>query len=118
MIYADFDYYKNQYFGVKITDENEFKGLAVKSTADLNALTFNHINFNDLIIEEVKNAMCAIVDARKTYESGEAGIASATIGKKSITYANADQKTLEKDIYKAAYPFLVGTGLLYRGVYD
>lgn len=34
-----------------------------------------------------------------------------------MTYANADKQTLERDSAKAAYPFLVNTGLLYRGFY-
>lgn len=117
MIYADFEYYRDVFHGTKIKEQAEFEGLVVKATADLDMLTFGRINPEAPISESVKNAMCAIAETRKAYESGEAGIASASIGKKSVTYANADKQTYEKDSYKAAYPFLVNTGLLYRGFY-
>lgn len=117
MIYADFEYYRDVFHGTKIKEQAEFEGLAVKATADLDRLTFGRIDPEAPISEAVKNAMCAIAETRKAYESGEAGIASASIGKKSVTYANADKQTYEKDSYKAAYPFLINTGLLYRGFY-
>lgn len=61
---------------------------------------------------------CALWPKReRPTHPGEAGIASATIGRKSVTYANADKQTLERDSAKAAYPFLINTGLLYRGFY-
>lgn len=118
MIYTDYQYYKEVFYGGKIKNEGEFNGLAVKATADLNTLTFNRIDLEKPIINEVKNAMCAIVEVRKAYEMGEAGIASASIGNKSVSYANVEGKTLEKEVRKAAEPFLSGTGLLYRGFYS
>lgn len=117
MIYADFEYYRDVFHGTKIKEQAEFEGLAVKATADLDRLTFGRINPEAPISEAVKNAMCAVAETRKAHASGEAGIASATIGRKSVTYANADKQTLEHDSAKAAYPFLINTGLLYRGFY-
>lgn len=117
MIYADFEYYQNVFHGTKIKEQTEFEGLAVKATADLDRLTFGRIDPEAPISEAVKNAMCAVAETRRAYESGEAGIVSASIGKKSVTYANADKQTYEKDSYKAACPFLTNTGLLYRGFY-
>lgn len=115
MIYADFEYYRDVFHGTKIKEQAEFEGLAVKATADLDRLTFGRIDPEEPISEAVKNAMCAVAETRKAHASGEAGIASATIGRKSVTYANADKQTLERDSTKAAYPFLINTGLLYRG---
>ena len=114
MIYADFDYYKNEYFGTDIEDEKEFKRLALKASAYINALTAGRVEMP--APEMVKNAMCAVVDVDKLYADGEGGVASETIGPMSKTYANVEEKTIEKERYQAAYPFLSGTGLLYRGI--
>lgn len=116
MFYADFEYYKMIFYGSKITDCNTFNGLALKASAFLDTITYGRIDKTQPIPEAVKNAMCAVVDVMQVYDSGHGGIASESVGKESITYANAEGKTLEKESYKVAYPFLSGTGLLYRGV--
>ncbi|MDO5432972.1 hypothetical protein [Eubacterium sp.] len=114
MIYADYDYYKNDFHGQKITNE-EFDRLAIKASAFLDVITFNQIEQPQSVTDPVKNAMCAVAEILQTYDSGSGGIASESVGKESITYANVERKTAEKESYNAAYPFLLGTGLLYRG---
>ncbi|QCT70833.1 hypothetical protein [Eubacterium maltosivorans] len=116
MIYADFNYYQNSYFGTEITEERTFNGLALKASAFLDAITYNRIDKTQPIDDAVKNAACAVTEVRKTYDDGKGGIASESVGKASVSYANADGKTLEQESYNAAYPFLIGTGLLYQGV--
>lgn len=116
MIYADYEYYQNTYCGSNITDENTFNRLALKASAFLDAVTYNRIDKAQLIPNAVKNATCAVVDVIQGYESGESGVASESVGRVSKTYANAEGKTLEKESYAVAYPFLVNTGLLYRGL--
>lgn len=114
MVYADYDYYKNDFHGQKITNE-EFDRLAIKASAFLDVITFNRIEQTQPVADPIKNAMCAVAEIQQTYDSGAGGIASESVGKASVTYANADGKTLEQESYNAAYPFLIGTGLLYRG---
>ncbi|MCB6572084.1 hypothetical protein LI142_21530 [Eubacterium limosum] len=116
MIYADFNYYQNSYFGESITEERTFNGLALKASAFLDAITYNRIDRAQPIDDAIKNAMCAVAEVWQVYADGRGGIASESVGKVSVTYANAGGKTLEQESANAAYPFLIGTGLLYQGV--
>lgn len=115
MVYADYDYYKNDFHGKNIEAE-EFDRLAIKASAFLDVITFNRIEQTQPLADPVKKAMCAVAEMQQIYDAGTGGIVSESVGKESVTYANAENKTIEKESYGAAYPFLIGTGLLYRGV--
>ncbi|MEG1106606.1 MAG: hypothetical protein RSD63_08560 [Eubacterium sp.] len=116
MIYATFEYYKDDYSGIKIEDPKEFKRLALKASAFLDGVTFGRIDRTKPVEEPVQLGMCAIVDVMKDYESGDKGIVSERVGDLTTSYAGAELRTEESDAYAAAALFLSGTGLLYRGV--
>ncbi len=115
MIYADYDFYTQDYLGT-IADETTFKRLALSASAFLDAITFGNIDKTQDIRGEVKFAMCAVVDVKQDYATGKRGVQSESAGKVSVTYAGAADRTEETDCYKAAYEFLANTGLLFRGI--
>lgn len=114
MIYADFEYYRDVFHGTKIKEQAEFEGLAVKATADLDMLTFGRINPEAPISEAVKNAVCAVAEELSRQEQGPEK-ASESVGKQSVSYVASGKSNAQK-CYDAAYPFLINTGLLYRGL--
>ncbi|MEG1619288.1 MAG: hypothetical protein RR335_06940 [Eubacterium sp.] len=116
MVYADFEYYRDFYLGIKITDSKTFKRLAREASAFLDAITFGNIDKSLPIQEPVKNAICAISEIKHDYLDGTRGISSESVGRVSISYSGASEKTEYSECYDMAYNYLINTGLLYRGV--
>ena len=95
MPYADYNWYKEVYKGFE-TGEEEFSSLALKASKYLDKITFGRIDDAD---ENVKLAMCAVVDAMHKTERVS-----------HIAYKNTGES-----LYKTAGMFLPPE-LLYRGV--
>ncbi len=115
--FADYDFYQNVYHGTDIQDENKFNRMSIESSFFLNELTLGRIKEPS---EEVKLAVCAIVDVayREEKENREDQIASESVGPHSISYVKKTKTTEEyiKEKIKVARTYLANTGLLYRGI--
>ena len=122
MAYADYAFYKNEYFGNAIS-ENDFSRLALRASSFLDYYTMgkakNHVDLLD-----VKMACCAVAEKILVLEASEKRAASSggalqseTVGSYSVSYQNgADvSKTAKSEMVAAARQYLAHTGLLYRG---
>ena len=65
--------------------------------------------------EALKFASCSAADALWEYDRKD-GVTRETNGDLTVTYASGDPLSLEQRLRQAVWPYLNGTGLLYRGV--
>jgi len=144
MIYCDYDFYKNEYLGVVIS-ESDFPRLAKRASDKIDFFTFNHLHVNDGVIKytwedcrefhvedlperiqtKVKECCCALAEkladlevANETIRSaGGAGISSVSSGSESISFsANAiSESEMNKACDVIVREYLTGTNLLYAG---
>lgn len=141
MVYADFDYYTNVYFGVSI-EENDFPRLALRASTYIDYITMGNA-LKHAQMDAVKLACCALAEDYQTIEaskalanknlsaavSSEAGgeVQSEAVGGWSRSFrsggdsassavkASASSKEFLSD---TARQYLAGTGLLRaRGYY-
>lgn len=116
-LYADFEFYQNQFGGTAITEENQFKRQAIEACCLIDEMTFGRIKKAD---EDVKMAVCAVAEiGYKEYrQENEAQIASESVGPHSVSYAkqikSRDDFLSEKR--NVIRHFLMHSGLLYRGI--
>lgn len=114
--YADYDFYKNTFFGDVLTTENASKWLSLASD-ELDILTFGRLNYAfpplEIHAEKVRKAVCAVAEAlfntdlqRKATAVQQASdgsyrgaIASISSGRESISYA---ANNASSSIYAAA----------------
>lgn len=134
MIYADYDYYRNEYFGNSIK-EADFQRLALHASQYIDYITRGRARAD---IEEVKMCCCALAEQEQTIETAQAlaksslaagaadgaEVQSETVGSWSRSYrsggdsaqsaaqAEAAGRSVMLDI---ARRYLANTGLLYRG---
>lgn len=103
-MYADFDFYQNNYFGEVLTEDNAARWLS-RASDELDALTFGRLASafpaDETHAEKVRKAVCAAADAlfhvdvqrraasaQKDADGQYRGaVASVTSGKESISYA-------------------------------
>lgn len=95
-MYADYDFYLNTYYGNAIQEE-DFPRLSTRASDYIRSAT-NGISdtVDDLQLEAVKNATCAIADVLLDEEimnnstfSGEQSVSSETVGGWSKSYRSA-----------------------------
>jgi len=109
LVYADYTFYKQDFYGSVIPDEFSFNSHIMRADAFLNRLTFGKIIE---ISDEVKCAACAVAEVY--YNCGSrAGISSENNDGYSVSYIT-DEAALGKQLYDAAKLFLP-SGLLYSG---
>lgn len=128
MIYADYDYYRNEYLGNSI-QEQEFQRLALHASQYIDYITRGKARTS---VEEVKMCCCALaeqyqaIDAAKQAQAESLSdeyveLQSETIQSWSRSYGNtadmaakisADAKA---SLYEIARQHLSRTGLLYCG---
>ena len=113
MIYIDYKYYKNQYRGNAVTEE-DFPRLSIQASAILDAITFGNIK---IVSDEVKMACCAIMDEARAISDIPIGVQSERVGPWSATYDSNVRGNQEQRYRDAAAVYLANTGLLFRGVY-
>lgn len=113
-IYADYQFYKNTFKGNMVSEE-DYDRWALSASAYLDYITFGRIEKLSEIPEEVKLATCAVVDAMKKAENRD-GISSETVGKLTVSYNGKYQSDNKGYLYREVEPYLLKTGLLYRGV--
>lgn len=107
---VDYQFYRDTYHGR--ADETTFLRLVVHAAAFVDTLVCSRATAPES--SAVCYAQCAAVDALETEEKG-GPIVSETAGRYSVTRKSTEE-TLSARLYQAVYPFLAGTGLLYRGV--
>lgn len=120
-MYADYDFYLNDYKGSIIPDAPSYDRAAIEASAFLDYVTHNHIkDLADSIMVKVKLAQCAIADVcyKQAQDDVANVVSSESVGNHSVTYAvtkvGYKQRELEK--YSKAKIYLRGTGLLYGGL--
>ena len=122
-MYAEYDFYLNDYKGSVIPDATAYDGVAVEASAYLDYITANRIKGEELpsaVADKVKLAQCAIADVcyKQSQDDVANAVASESVGNHSVTYSVSKvgfrQRELEK--YSKAKIYLHGTGLLYRGL--
>lgn len=129
MIYADYDFYINEYHGT--IEEEKFLGLAVKASAFLDYYTLGKAKLN-ADLDALKMACCALVDkvfqleclyssnGKAFYDAAFAGRKSESVGSYSVTYQTAEEyksmlRLADSEKAEVAKMYLAGTNLLYRG---
>ena len=113
MVYADYDYYLNEYSGNAVA-EADFTRLSRQASAYLDSLTYGKIRGPWVDDSRVKDACCAIADILHAQEQG-GEVASESNDGASVTYVTSG-KTAQNRMYDAAVMYLSSTGLLYAGV--
>ena len=120
-MYAEYDFYLNDYKGSVIPDAPSYDRAAIEASAYLDYITHNHIkDVTDAIMEKVKLAQCAVADVcyRQEQDNVANVVSSESVGNHSVSYAvskvSFKQRELEK--YSKAKIYLRGTGLLYGGL--
>lgn len=134
MIYADYDFYTDFYFGTTIP-ESDFTRLSLRASQYLDYITQNRAESSQYT-EALKMACCALAEQYQTVEAARAVAAKAlvatdgaelqsqSVGSWSQSYrsggdsAQAAQeaaRAAESELYNTAQKYLAHTGLLYRG---
>nr|UWG30683.1 MAG: Protein of unknown function (DUF3199) [Bacteriophage sp.] len=115
--YADFMYYRNDYGGVQIKNERDFKRMEKISEAFVEQVTFGRIATLVSITDSIRDAICCVADMVAVQnEKREAVVKSESNDGYSISYADAVNDTvLRNEMYRAVRSYLANTGLLYRG---
>lgn len=113
MVYADYDYYLNEYSGNAVA-EADFARLSRQASAYLDSLTYGKIRGPWVDDSRVKDACCAVAEVMQKQEQG-GEVASESNDGASVTYVTSG-KTAQNRMYDAAVMYLSSTGLLYAGV--
>lgn len=110
MIVADYTYYAETFGGG--LSEAEFNRLAPKAAATIDALTFGRcVNLPDPVADNVRSAMCAVVDEIDATAGGV--VASASNDGYTETYAVT--RTADQRLRDVASLYLAATGLMFCG---
>lgn len=119
MIYADYDFYTDEYHGT--TPEQDYNRLSVKASAYIDQVTFDRIGSDwesdERLADRIRMACCAVADAYHLNEQG-GGVASETNDGYSVNYVAgiSNAKTDDQRLYEAVAMYLGRTGLMYAGV--
>ena len=119
--YADYTFYTDTFHGSTIP-EAAFSSVILRASVYVKYITFGRIEDTE-IPEEVRLAACAVSEVmyKADAEGEKKEKKSETVGNVSVSYVTEQQdgQTREaaaaKKQYAAAYPYLIHTGLLYRG---
>ena len=123
---ADFEFYRDSYFGVLLTAEN-FPKYALRADSFLDLLTTGRYAKDCLpagAVEAVKMAECAIADLCLNLEQAVLQSDAAwkvegeKVGNHSVTYRNCAEiaKQTERQIREVAVRYLLRWGLLNRAL--
>ncbi len=110
-IFADYPFYRGQYFGKKLNEE-EFQTFIIGDSALIDEMTNGRAEAHS-DMDEIRYAACAVCEQMHLNDK-HAGIASETVGKVSRTYITQKSRQLCMD---AARAYLMNTGLLMTGVH-
>lgn len=120
MAYANYDYYRDEYHGSKIT-EADYAQLSLQADAYIDALTFCRLRDGAAVTKWVQLAACAVADAIARYAVTDAdanNLKSESTDGYSVSYKDEQQLAVEKmdAMYNAAGLYLPPSDpLRYRG---
>ena len=115
MIYADYDFYLNDYAGTEISTA-DFPRLSRQASAYIDTITYGNAEkaTDSKVIAKLSDACCAVAEVMYTQEQG-GEVASESNDGASVTYVTGNA-TPEQQMYNAAVMYLSNAGLLYAGV--
>lgn len=124
--YIDLEYYQNFFSDISVPYDS-FERIAREASLFVREITFNRID-EENIIEEVKDAVCAVCEViykeeKELENTNGREIKSENTDGYSVTYVTEQQDGVSRqDVlwnkkYQAARPYLLHTGLLNRGCY-
>lgn len=118
--YADYTFYKEQFHG-SVIPEAAFPSAILRASIFVKYITTGKIEDIE-IPEEARMAACAVAEVMYRADAeGQQEKKSETVGNVSVSYVTEQQDgqvretAMAKKQYAAAYPYLIHTGLLYRG---
>jgi len=138
MAYADYDFYKNEYFGASI-EEADFPRLALRGSQYIDYITQGRAQARSQL-EAVKMACCILAEQYQVIEmtqalaqkslgnalsSPEGELSSQSVGDWSKSYLSGGDSAqsaanaaaaAQSELYAIAQRYLGMTGLLYRGI--
>lgn len=119
MIYADYEYYSQEFHGNKIPEE-KFPAAARDASRQIDYVTFGRLKAADDVPDKVKEACCAAAEALYLTEDAvlkaAGGISSEKIGDLSVTYsAGSASGAVSGAVRDVIREYLANTGLMYRG---
>lgn len=113
--YADFDWYKSDYFGTVVPEE-AFPSFAMKASYLVDGLTAGNLQPLDTAPDCVKDAVCAAVEKLYRFEQSPAReIKSENNDGYSVTYADTSEEKALDDAKTEIRLYLSTSGLLFRG---
>lgn len=125
--FADYQYYMEKFHGSAIP-ETAFPNVSLKASIYVKYITFGRVTDSFGIdypqyADDIKTAVCAVAevmykDQLSRDETGREKRSEDNDGYSVsfVTSADSKEESLEKKQYKAVYPYLIHTGLMYRGV--
>lgn len=119
MIQVNYAFYKNEYAGTVIPDEESFKQPVLKANIYLNQVLRKEPSKEELNL--VQLCLCELSDliyqdaAVRNEHSGK-DVQSENTDGYSITYASREENSLDVSVYDTIRRYLSNTGLLYLGV--
>lgn len=132
MAYADYRFYKEQFYGRAI-EELDFPRLASRASSFLDYYTMGKSKKNEEL-HDLKMACCAIAEKYQTIDAAQKIAVDAlsasgekkseTVGSYSVSYTTGEESTktalsiaenANAALAQVAQMYLAGTGLLYRG---
>lgn len=111
MVYADFTFYEQDYFGEKVP-RRQFARMAARASRWLDMLTFGRIDGVYAGCVDVRMACCAMADV--LYDAQERRIARERLDAYEVAYERGEdgEGTLAARLLEAARVYLWRTGLL------
>lgn len=122
--YVDYDYYQMN-FRSNIIPWESFDNMSLQASIFIRDITFNRIDENN-ITDDTKDAVCAVCDIiykdqQELKMTSGRDIKSESTDGYSVTYitdrsdGESHDDVLRRKMYMAARPYLIHTGMLYRG---
>lgn len=122
--YVDYEFYEDTYGGTAIA-ELDFPAIAIRATRIVKYACFDRTeevidaDEDADLVEAIQLATCAVADKLSEIEASSSPqqIQSEKVGSYAVTYAENSYQMLsnEQKYLQVMKPFLVRTGLLYRG---
>lgn len=119
-IYADYEYYMNEYKG-SLIDEASFISCAREASMFVDGIINRPVyESEEQLYKKIQDAVCTLAEIKFNELKQDSGkvVASESVGPHSISYAvkTKEAKDVQKEMYAKALMILGKTGLLYRGV--
>lgn len=112
---ASYEYYAEQFGGVKIPAER-FYQLEKEAERYLDRVTKRRIREQGAVTDEVRQAACAVAEVFYQRDRREPGAKSEELDGYAVSYAETAEDAAEKLAWRAVQGCLAGSGLLYSGV--